>query len=366
MNNDKYNTLIFAFVTGMSGAVLYIYEKLTIFHIGAILGLIALIRYYYSNQRDRDLIKKPLYEAMVLALIIVIQLLWVENIERWIYYFVYLSIGTLFYIISYFIASKSILKKWHFYLIVLIWVSITLINTYSISSPPQLRDPFGNINNLSAALIFLNLVYHLYFKKGNLIIITISSFFAVGLDRRASFLALFLYIIGDVFIDLKTKNISLLKTSFYALLVLISSVFITHYSRGLRLPSKHPSNYEVYSEGIRLSLLNQMHSAVLEMKSYEYVFGKGVGQLNLLTPRTNIPYASPHLFWAEMFLYVGVLWPFWLLVSFIKCDYLGKVSCIVVFVAGLSLSSMVYFIPLYITLGFIKRSILKEEREKVF
>src|SRR5690606_17587850 len=64
-----------------------------------------------------------------------------------------------------------------------------------------------------------------------------------------------------------------------------------------------------------------------------------------------VPWGSPHLFWLEMLFYVGVAWPLFLFWMIWRLDRIGRTCLLVIAIAGIAPSSMVYFQPFWFLLG---------------
>ncbi|WP_238920469.1 hypothetical protein [Achromobacter xylosoxidans] len=124
-------------------------------------------------------------------------------------------------------------------------------------------------------------------------------------------------------------------------------------------PSPPPAVTDVVAHGgdvssaIRSKILYEMYETVRHMPWWQWFTGLGVGQLNVSRPLDNRAWASPHFFWLEMFFFFGLSW-----VAFIgwllwRADGLGRLALIVVCVAGIAPSSLVYFQPFWFLLGVV-------------
>src|SRR3546814_5900691 len=79
----------------------------------------------------------------------------------------------------------------------------------------------------------------------------------------------------------------------------------------------------------------------------------GTGQLNVRWSTRDglVPWGSPHFFWFEMLFYLGIAWPLFMLWLFWRLDWLGRTCLLVIGIAGIAPSSMVYFQPYWFLLG---------------
>lgn len=114
------------------------------------------------------------------------------------------------------------------------------------------------------------------------------------------------------------------------------------------------------SAAFRARLAMDMMAEWRTMPWWQWLTGLGAGQLNLTWPGDKSHWASPHLFWLEMFFHIGLSW--FVLLGWLvwQLDWRGRLCLAVAGIAGLAPSSMVYFQPFWIFLGVIIASVPKK------
>ncbi|WP_049794103.1 hypothetical protein [Bordetella avium] len=107
------------------------------------------------------------------------------------------------------------------------------------------------------------------------------------------------------------------------------------------------------SSATRLQLLAEMYVQARHMPWWQWIAGKGVGQLNLTWPDTGAAWASPHMFWLEMLFYFGIGWLLLLGYLFLRLDNLGRICLVSAGIAGCAPSSIIYLQPFWLFLGVL-------------
>lgn len=113
------------------------------------------------------------------------------------------------------------------------------------------------------------------------------------------------------------------------------------------------------SSAIRGKILYEMYETARHMPWWQWFTGLGVGQLNVTWPLDNRPWASPHFFWLEMFFFFGLPWIFFIGWLLWRADRYGRLALIVVCVAGIAPSSLVYCQPFWFLLGVVLATLPK-------
>ncbi|CFU80129.1 membrane protein [Bordetella pertussis] len=106
-----------------------------------------------------------------------------------------------------------------------------------------------------------------------------------------------------------------------------------------------------HSTAYRVQLLLDMYAQIREMPWWQWAFGLGLGQLNLMWPATDAQWASPHFFWLEMFFHLGLLWVAFLGWLLVRSDSTGRICLITAAIAGMAPSSMIYLQPFWFLVG---------------
>lgn len=107
------------------------------------------------------------------------------------------------------------------------------------------------------------------------------------------------------------------------------------------------------STAVRGKMVLEMWDQAQAMPWWQWLTGKGVGQLDLVWPLTDAHWASPHFFWLEMFFYVGLPWFIFLGWLFLRSDGLARLALLSGAVAGMAPSSLIYFQPFWFLLGVV-------------
>ncbi len=250
--------------------------------------------------------------------------------------------------------GKTINKNFSYFMIafwLLFWIISSIIQ--APGSSWYFGWPFVNVNDMSFAFILLLLFDYIHARKLNPVLFLSSAFYAVAFDRRGSIIALAFLFLAELILR---RTIPIKNAIAYILIIVAVFSFNLSNMRSfqwMKANSIESTTFPDASIGIRLGLAKQMLSEIKDMPSYQIIFGKGLGQLKLFKPTdpTIAPF-SPHFFWLEMFFYLGVVWFFFLLLTFFKGDMVGKISLIVVTIVGTSPSSLIYYMPFYLFLGF--------------
>lgn len=357
-DNQEYTLSWLALITllcGMSGSILYIYNKINVFHLGLVPAIIFI---YYSLTNKPELRvhgREIMRQTVILVSICFVQLLWIPDFKRWLFFLTCIAIGTIYFTFArLLIIQKKLLRPASLYLVLFLW----LIVSFAINST---ASSFGNINDVAVSLVILLLLYGLYFEQSSTLILTLAALFTVYFDRRAAYLALFFYLISEGIYSFRKGSLSNKKLIIYVSIVLTSLAYLNGRSRGIRIPESNPIAYSRTSEGIRINLLEQMETEFGKLSAYQIALGQGLGQLNLTNPLTGQPWSSPHFFWIEIFFFIGVLWPLWLGIIFLRTSSYGKICSVTILIAGVSMSSMIYFMPFYILLGCITGTIRSKQ-----
>jgi hypothetical protein len=339
----------------MTGSDLPLVGKLRPFHIGLVFGLAGVALLSPKLKDFLNLTK----ESVIAFLIIIPQLLWVQDLRRFLLYTAFLGLGLMFFMIGRVVARDLRSLPTRTYYVVLIFWMCALCYKLQFPYPsefPMQGGPFGNINDMATALIILLLIHYSLAATVSFTLVSAAWIYAASLDRRAALLSLLVFFVLDVW-NSQAKRQFFQKCSVYGTLLMLSYLFwLAKFQRFFDIVEPNSNSWTLpqSSENQRISLLKQMIANMQEAPLWQVFTGKGLGQLNLSLPIIHVEsWASPHFFWMEMYFYLGVSWLIWLGYLFLKSDRRGRIALITIGIAGCAMSSMIYFAPLYLLLGIL-------------
>ncbi|WP_235181244.1 hypothetical protein [Bordetella bronchiseptica] len=388
-----------AVALGFSGSSIYVLDPLRPFHFGAalILALIALDREWRRAVLDSALTRWLAATAAVLL----IQLLWIEHTDRYLRFLAFLLTGVCYTVLADALVRRRVDFAEGLYPIVLYWLITAAIPIYDAwtgsgrfrMSYPLTGGVWYNINDMATALVFANLIWLLIKRKLSLPLYLTCWFYALAMNRRTILLAAsvlgLLYLLGYAR-RLKHGNRALLAG---ALLATSAAALVLHHGNFQfgTLPSLAPraqvgagavltpastaatdetiqsaqtgedippvdeigviANNGDHSTAYRVQLLLDMYAQIRDMPWWQWAFGLGLGQLNLMWPATDAQWASPHFFWLEMFFHLGLLWVAFLGWLLVRSDSTGRICLITAAIAGMAPSSMIYLQPFWFLVG---------------
>jgi len=351
------------------GSSIYLPPPLRPFHWG--LALIALA-FCVDAPTRRGLLQSRVLPAAVAAMLLVgMQFAWADHLPRYAQYAVILAIS-----LSYALLGEHLTRQGSPYLrwlpwLVGLWLLMALVPWFDILTHserfrarfPLTGGPWDNINNMATALVVANLLWLVVKRRLSSALFAVAWLYCLVLNRRADMLAM--AVLGAAYLlcflqgSWRRKAAMALAWAAISAAGLLWQEYDGTSTRDLPQISINDGEWELVaskgdqSTGSRKILLMDMAQQARDMPWWQWVAGMGAGQLNVMWPTHEglVPWGSPHFFWLEMLFYLGIAWPLFLLWLFWKLDWLGRTCLLVIGIAGIAPSSMVYFQPFWFLLG---------------
>ena len=351
------------------GSSIYLPPPLRPFHWG--LALIALAFCLDAPTRRSFLHSRALPAAVAAMLLVCVQAAWADNLPRYAQYAVILAIS-----LSYALLGEHLARQGNAYLrwlpwLVALWLLMALVPWFDLLTHserfraryPLTGGPWDNINNMATALVVANLLWLLARRRLSSALFAIAWLYCLVLNRRADLLGM--GVLGAAYLlclmqgSWRRKAAMALAWAALSGAGLLWQEYAGTSARDLPQITLSDGEWELvtskgdYSTGARKALLMDMMRQAQEMPWWQWAVGKGAGQLNVMWPTREgpVPWGSPHFFWLEMLFYLGIAWPLFLLWLLWRLDWLGRTCLLVIGIAGIAPSSMVYFQPFWFLLG---------------
>ena len=351
------------------GSSLYLPPPLRPFHWG--LALIALAFCLDAPTRRSFLHSRALPAAVTVMLLVCVQAAWADNLPRYAQYAVILAIS-----LSYALLGEHLARQGNAYLrwlpwLVALWLLMALVPWFDLLTHserfraryPLTGGPWDNINNMATALVVANLLWLLARRRLSSALFAIAWLYCLVLNRRADLLGM--GVLGAAYLlclmqgSWRRKAAMALAWAALSGAGLLWQEYAGTSARDLPQITLSDGEWELVaskgdrSTGARKTLLMDMMHQAREMPWWQWAVGKGAGQLNVMWPTRDglVPWGSPHFFWLEMLFYLGIAWPLFLLWLLWRLDWLGRTCLLVIGIAGIAPSSMVYFQPFWFLLG---------------
>lgn len=358
-----------ACVLMLLGASIYLPPPLRPFHWG--LALIALAFCLDAPTRHGFLHSRALPAAVAVMLLVCVQAAWADNLPRYAQYAVILAIS-----LSYALLGEHLARQGNAYLrwlpwLVALWLLMALVPWFDLLTHserfraryPLTGGPWDNINNMATALVVANLLWLLARRRLSSALFAIAWLYCLVLNRRADLLGM--GVLGAAYLlclmqgSWRRKAAMALAWAALSGAGLLWQEYAGTSARDLPQITLSDGEWELVaskgdrSTGARKTLLMDMMHQAREMPWWQWAVGKGAGQLNVMWPTRDglVPWGSPHFFWLEMLFYLGIAWPLFLLWLLWRLDWLGRTCLLVIGIAGIAPSSMVYFQPFWFLLG---------------
>lgn len=347
------------------------------FHI----GLLCLLAIFVVNKEARQFFYRGPYLPIALGLcaLLALQTMWVERPDRHLQYSLMLGIGFGAFLLAALCARWALDIRRLLTACVVFWFVLAIFPVFDAWTHTEVfrtqflmtGGPWYNINNMGTALVFIVALGLLYDGKLSWPLFFASWLYAVALSRRADEVAL--VILGLGYLVFFSKDALLKKLQIAAIWALVTAAgLILLYQSDIvgALLATSPTLNETRalptislsseagiemagdsSSLMRLSLITEMLAIARDMPWWQWILGQGAGQLDLLWPVDDSRWASPHFFWLEMFFYVGIAWPLLLLWMLWRLDWRGRLAMLVMGMAGIAPSSLVYFQPFWFLFG---------------
>lgn len=361
--------LVAACLLMLMGSSIYAVPPLRPFHWG--LALLALAFCIDAPTRRSLLQSRVLPAAVAVMLLVCAQALWAHNMPRYAQYAVIFIIGLSYALLGEHLARQgSPYLRWLPWLVAL-WFLMALVPWFDLITHserfrarfPLTGGPWDNINNMATALVVANLLWLLARRRLCLPLFAGAWLYCLVLNRRADMLGLL--VLGVIYLafllDGSWRRKAALAVAWAAISAagLLWQQYDGMSTRELPQITLNDGEWELvaskgdYSTGSRKILLMDMVGQARDMPWWQWLAGMGAGQLNVHWPTREglTPWGSPHLFWLEMLFYLGVAWPLFLLWLFWRLDWIGRTCLLVIGIAGIAPSSMVYFQPFWFLLG---------------
>lgn len=361
--------LVAACVLMLLGSSIYLAPPLRPFHWG--LALLALAFCIDGHTRRSLLYGRVMPAAIAVLLLICAQALWAHNFPRYVQYAVIFIISLSYALLGEHLARQgSAYLRWIPWLVAL-WFLMALVPWFDLITYserfrarfPLTGGPWDNINNMATALVVVNLLWLLARRRLSLALFAAGWLYCLVLNRRADMLGMM--VLGAVYLVFLLEGSWRRKVTLALAWAAVTGAGLLWQQYGgmtLRaLPqiTLNDGEWELVtskgdlSTGSRKVLLMDMIGQARNMPWWQWLAGMGAGQLNVLWPTREglVPWGSPHLFWLEMLFYLGVAWPLFLLWLFWRLDWIGRTCLLVIGIAGIAPSSMVYFQPFWFLLG---------------
>lgn len=351
------------------GSSIYLPPPLRPFHWG--LALITLA-FCVDAQTRRDFLHSRVFPAAVAVMLLVcVQVAWAGNLPRYAQYAVILAIS-----LTYALLGEHLTRQGAPYLrwlpwMVALWFLMALVPIFDVLTHserfrarfPLTGGPWDNINNMATALVVVNLLWLLVKRRLSTALFAAAWLYCLVLNRRADMLGL--AVLGVAYLlfffqgPWRRRLALALGWAAITAAVLLWQEYDGTRTRDLPQITLTDGELELvaskgdYSTGSRQILLMDMVNQAADMPWWQWVAGMGAGQLNVKWPLQDamVPWGSPHFFWFEMLFYLGIAWPLFMVWLLWRLDWLGRTCLLVIGIAGIAPSSMVYFQPFWFLLG---------------